>query len=253
MCILFLCIGFFLVSDSARDELCLVLLVESLEHDDLLSLWIRGEERLFHLVGIIFYDGIRRLDDDLGRTIVLFEIDDERIRIVFFKVQNIRNIRPAPAINPLPVISYDTEIATFTCEDADNLVLERVGILVLIDHKVLESSMKVLAHFFVLEHRTKEEEEVIEVESIFFAHLADIGLIDLEHDRTKVAIHARRVLYRSSSLPFCTRYHPLDAARIELFLIDVLRLHDFFYRTETVVSIIYDEVFPISESVDKHP
>ena len=41
--------------------------------------------------------------------------------------------------------------------------------------------------------------------------------------------------------------------RIEFFVIDILTLHDIFYGTETVVSIIDDEVLPESETIDKHP
>jgi hypothetical protein len=127
-------------------------LIESFEEYDLLSLRIRGEESLLHLIGIIFYDGICCFDDDFCRAIVFFEVDDERIGIVFLEREDIFDIGSTPAIYPLPVISDDTEIATFAREDADDVILERIGILVFIDHEVLESTMEVFPYFFIFEN-----------------------------------------------------------------------------------------------------
>ena len=132
-------------------------LIESFEEDDLLSLWIACEECLLHLIGIVFYHGICRFDDDLRRAVVLFEIDDFCIGIVLLEGQNILDIRTTPAIDPLPVISDDTEIASFTCEYTDDVVLELIGILVFVYHEVLESSMEILSYFVDIENLPKKE------------------------------------------------------------------------------------------------
>ena len=132
-------------------------LIEPFEKYDLFSFWIARKERLLHLIGIIFYHGICRFDDDLRRAVVLFEIDDFCIGIVLLEGQNILNIRTTPAIDPLPVISDDTEIASFACEYTDDIVLELIGILVFIHHEVLESSMEILSYFVDIEDLPKKE------------------------------------------------------------------------------------------------
>jgi hypothetical protein len=62
-----------------------MLLIDSLEHDDFFSLWIGGEEVFFQLIGIVFYHGISGFEDELGRAIVLLEIDDLCVGVVFLK------------------------------------------------------------------------------------------------------------------------------------------------------------------------
>ena len=65
-----------------------------------------------------------------------------------------------------------------TCEDTDDIVLELIGILIFIDHEVLESPMEILSYILDIEDLAKEKEEIIEIESILFPHLSYICLID---------------------------------------------------------------------------
>ena len=161
-------------------------LIEPLEEYDLLSLWIACEEGLLHLITIIFDYGICRFDDHLRRAIVLFEIDHFCVRIVFLEVDDILYVSTTPAIDPLPVISDDTEITRLADEDTDDIVLERVRILILVYHEVLESAMEILSHLVDIEDLSEAEEEIIEVESIILAHLTHVCLIDFEDDRSEI-------------------------------------------------------------------
>ncbi len=230
-----------------------MLLVETVEKDDFLSCRIAREEGFLHLVGIIFDHCIGSFDDDLRRSVVLFEVDYFGIRIVTLEVQYIRYICTTPGVYPLPVVTDDTEIFRVTREYTDRLVLQRIGILVLIYHEVLEAIMEVFANFRDIEDLPETEEKIIEIQSIFFFHLATIGLVDLEDDRGEVAIYCRRVFTRAHALVLCSRYHSEHAARVEFFFVDVLGFHDFFHGPEAVICIIYDEVFSIADPIDEHP
>lgn len=222
-------IFFFSVFNIPCDKLCLMLLIESFKEDNFFSFRIWSEERLLHLIGIVFYYSICRFDDHFRRTIILFEIDHFRIRVVFFEIEDIRNIRTTPGVDSLPVISHDTKISRLTRKNTDDIILKLVGILVLIDHKILESSMKIFDDFFKIEHLPEKEKKVIEIECVFFSHLSYIGFIHFEDDRSEIAIDGGGVLTRTHSLPFCSWDEPVDAPRIEFFFIDILTLHDFFH------------------------
>ena len=122
-----------------------------------------------------------------------------------------------------------------TREYADRLVLERIGVLILVHHEVLEAVMEVFANFCDIENLAETEEEIIEIESIFFSHLSCIGLIDFEDDRTEVGVHRRRVFCQRESRALRTRYSREDSSGVEFLIIDILGFHDFFHSPETVI------------------
>lgn len=72
--------------------------------------------RPVHLIGpqiflrstfIIIDNRISRIENNLCRSVVLFQFYRCTIRIILFEIQNILNIRPAPCIDTLIRIAYD--------------------------------------------------------------------------------------------------------------------------------------------------
>ncbi len=184
------------VSYHIRDEIRFVFFIDSLEYDDLFSYRITREESFLHLIGIIFDHGVGRIDDDLSRPVVLFEIDDHCRRVVFFEREDILDIRPTPRVDPLPIITDDTEIFRFTREYPDDFILEHIGILVLIDHEILEPIMEILEHLRQIEHLTEQEEEIIKINCIVRLESARIFLVDLECDTLRIGVYCSRVVAR---------------------------------------------------------
>lgn len=170
--------------------------IDSLEYDDLFSYRITREESFLHLIGIIFDHGVGRIDDDLSRPVVLFEIDDHCRRVVFFEREDILDIRPTPRVDPLPIITDDTEIFRFTREYPDDFILEHIGILVLIDHEILEPIMEILEYLRQIEHLTEQEEEIIKINCIVRLESARIFLVDLECDTLRIGVYCSRVVAR---------------------------------------------------------
>ena len=72
------------------------------------------------------------------RPVILFQLNHHGIRIILFKIKDIPDIGAAPPINTLVIITDNTEVPAFRCQDTDQLVLDVVGILVFIHHDIPE-------------------------------------------------------------------------------------------------------------------
>ncbi len=227
-------------------------LIESFEKYNFFSNWIWSEESLLHLIGIILDHSVCSTDNCLSRAVVLLEIDDLCFWIVLLEWENILDICSSPTIDSLPVIADDTEISRRTRENANYFILEEIGILIFIDHEVLESWMEILYNLINIENLSKEEEKVIEIKCIFFFESSDIFLVYFEDNGLDIGVDCRRIFTWWESFPFCLRDHSMDCTRIEFFLIDILTFHDFFRETNAVISIIDHKIFSIAKSIDEH-
>ena len=82
----------------------------------------------------IFADNILRRFQYSGRaSVILLELNDGRAREIPLKIKNICEISPSPAINRLPIITYDADIPVFTDKAFDNSILRRVGVLIFVN------------------------------------------------------------------------------------------------------------------------
>ena len=89
--------------------------------------------------GLVFADNfLGGVENVLGGAVVLFEFDDGGTREIAFEIEDVGEIGAAPGIDGLPVVANDTDIAVLVDEEADDLVLDGVGVLVFVDEDVLE-------------------------------------------------------------------------------------------------------------------
>ena len=105
--------------------------------DDLFPLLILGPEFLGTAVLIALNDIISRLENGLGRPVILFQQDHLGLGIVLFKVQDVLHISTPPAIDGLVGIPDYADILETRSQEFDQLILGMVGVLVLIDMDVL--------------------------------------------------------------------------------------------------------------------
>ena len=82
---------------------------------------------------------IRRIQNRLGRTIILLQLDRPCIWKHALKIQDISDIRPPEFINRLVIISHHTQILIFGGKQADQPKLRRICILVFIHHNILKT------------------------------------------------------------------------------------------------------------------
>ena len=88
-------------------------------------------------MGIILNDRVGRIENHPGGAVILFQLNDFDLRIILLQIENIGNLRPAPAVDALVVIAHHAHIPVFLGEQMHQLVLGGVGVLILIHRHIL--------------------------------------------------------------------------------------------------------------------
>ena len=87
---------------------------------------------------VVADDGIRRIQNVLGGTVILFELDDKCVRILCFKIQDIADIGAAELVDRLVIVADNAQIPIAAGKHAHDVKLHLVGILILIHHNIAE-------------------------------------------------------------------------------------------------------------------
>ena len=77
---------------------------------DRFAAFLRTPQVLSTAAGVVFDEAIRGRKDRIRAAVVLFETDDLGIGKVFFKLQNVRHLSPAPSVDALVVIAHHANI-----------------------------------------------------------------------------------------------------------------------------------------------
>ena len=136
-------------------------------------------QRLFLAACIVGNHLVGRVQN-IGRgAIVLLQLDDRRIGIVLFKVEDVADIRTAPAVNGLVVITDDAQVAALIGEQLDHHVLGIVGVLILVHHDVTEALAVAVQHRRMIRQQFQRlDQQIIEVQGIVGLQA---GLVLQEH------------------------------------------------------------------------
>ena len=84
-------------------------------------------------------DGVGQLKNGLGRAVVFFQFDRSRPRILFRKAHDIVEIRAAKTVDRLGIIAHHHDVVVAASEQADNVGLQLVGVLIFVDQQVQEA------------------------------------------------------------------------------------------------------------------
>ena len=103
-----------------------------------LAFFIFCPECFFFSSSVVGNHCIGRIQNMLRRTVILLQFDYFRIGKYMFKIQNILNICSAELVDGLIIITYHAQIVIFAGQNADQLKLYCIGILILIYHNVAE-------------------------------------------------------------------------------------------------------------------
>ena len=113
---------------------------------NLLTLRILAEHILRNLVAVMLDQTVSRLNDGLGRAVVLFQFEETRIVTIFSRKisserQYIIDISSSKTINTLRIISYSTYgfLFHYIIEQSKYFFLNIICILILIYHYVLKN------------------------------------------------------------------------------------------------------------------
>ena len=96
--------------------------------------------------GIVVDQGIGRIEDHLGRAVILLQFDYRSFRVIFFKIKDVADIGAAPAVNALVRIADHAEVAVLCRQHPGQCVLRVVGVLIFIDQDIAKPLLVFFPH-----------------------------------------------------------------------------------------------------------
>ena len=105
---------------------------------------------LFVTLGVIANHLIGGIDDFFGGAVVNAQMYLASSGEILFKTENLRDIRPAPTVNRLVIITHHAQITMAAHNGMHDAVLRAIRILVFIDHDILVALFKLFTNIFML-------------------------------------------------------------------------------------------------------
>ena len=217
------------------------------------------DRRTFSLVGpelflfapyVVADHGVGRIQHVLGGAVILFEANDQRIRINLFKIQNIAYIGAPEAVNGLVVIADDAQVPVLIRQKPHQLELRIVGVLILVHHDIAETVLIRCEHLVMgMKQLHGQHEQIIEIHGVILAEpllILVIGvrnaLVLIAQSRVLLAVVQRRQklilgrgdLRQNSALP-------------QVLRVDLQVFADFLHQGSLVVRIVDRERRLISQ------
>src|SRR5215203_4954890 len=162
-----------------HDEICFFELVRAAEvPDELAPLTLRPEPLLLAAL-VLADDRRRRVENDLRRSVIALELDDLRLGEVVLEVEDIAQIRAAPAVDGLIGISDDSEVPMALRKPLDQVILRPVRVLVFVHHHEPELFGVLIPDVLhLVEQLDGLEEEIVEIERAIVFEALDVLLVD---------------------------------------------------------------------------
>ena len=210
---------------------------------NLLTLRILAEHILRNLVAVMLDQTVSRLNDGLGRTVVLFQLEETRTLKLALIVENIIDIGTTEAIDTLRVITHGTNTLLLLTELHDDRHLNVVGILILIHQDIIEAGGIFVANILMLpEELIGKRQQIIEIHGISLLatlHISHENLTNLRHLRTLVLLEDCRIALISRSTHQVVLRHRnlgMNGSRLILLIIQPHLLH---YRLDQRARITF--------------
>ena len=136
-----------LLLDGIRHKFPFFVIGHQSHQPDLFPRRIFRPEVLWYLSLIIPDHFIGHVEYALGASVVLFQLHHLHIIIVFLELKNILDRSAAETVDALRVIAHHADIFMCGAQQFDDLILRRVGILVLVDQDVFELMLEFVQAF----------------------------------------------------------------------------------------------------------
>src|SRR5258708_3943960 len=130
----------------AGDKFGFGLGVASFKVAKVLASRLLGAEGFAESVRIIFNDGAGGVQNTLRGTVVAFEANDFGAGKIARKAEQNTNVRAAPPIDRLVLVADDADILVRADQQAQQIVLHAIGILIFVDVNVSEALLPSFAN-----------------------------------------------------------------------------------------------------------
>jgi len=163
------------------DKFGLGLRVTAFEVAEISSGRLLGAKSFAEAVGIIFDHSAGRIQDALRGTVISFEANDFGFGKIAREAEQDGDIGAAPAVYGLVFVADDTDIVMRSDEQAQQIVLHAVSVLIFVDMDILEAPLPFFANGGGIAQKLRgAEEKVVEINGLalrenFFVLRIDIG------------------------------------------------------------------------------
>ena len=199
---------------------------------NLLTLRILAEHILRNLVAVMLDQTVSRLNDGLGRAVVLLQFEETRALKLALIVENIIDIGTTETIDTLRVITHGTNTLLLLTELHDDRHLNVIGILILIHQDIIEAGGIFVANILMFpEELIGKRQQIIEIHGIGLLaalHVSHENLTNLRHLRTLVLLEDSRIALISRSTHQVVLRHRnlgMNGSRLILLIIQPHLLH----------------------------
>ena len=174
----------------------------------------------------------------------MLERDLRGFGVIFFEIQDVRDVRPTEGVNALRVVAHHAQVFMRGREQFRDFVLRFVGILVLVDEDVFEALLIQLQPLGKLgEQFDGLEQQVVEIHRVLRFQSLDIARIHLRGDVVHGAAHEFvRVFFREDHLVLGTGDAESDLRGFHFFRIELQLLKDAFDGAVLVVGVVDAEI-----------
>ena len=153
--------------DACHRALGFVVFLVTGTHAHRLALAEFAPERLREQLGVRADHVVGRAQDGAGRAVVLLELDHAQLGVVLRQFLQVVERRATPAVDRLVVIAHRGEAAALADQQFQQLVLGRVGVLVLVDQHMAELLLPFFAHLGKLAQQfQRQRDQVVEVHAL---------------------------------------------------------------------------------------
>ena len=203
-------------------------------------------------VHIIFDNRIRRIQNVLGRAVILLQFYDKRIRIFLLKIEDVPDVRSAETIDGLVIVADHAQIAVLCGKQPDELELCLVRILVLIHTDIVEALLIIPEDLRMRAEKLYGlHEKIVEIKCVVALQFLLIFLIRIAAHAVFPA-HSVRLfkLLGRDELILRTRNGRQNCFLANVLRIDVQCLHDLFHQCLRIVRVINREAGPVSDCIN---
>ena len=193
-----------------------------------LAVFVQGN----HLIGSVQNIG--------AGTVILLELNDLGVREILFKIQNIADIRAAPAVDGLVVVADHTKISALLGQQAYKHILRVVGILILVYMNVAELSLIRFKYRRMVGKKLQRlDDQIVKVQRIGTFELFLVGIVHvIDHLAAVIPVALGKPVLRAKELVLRVRNLALHLARRQELFINVHFLDDFLERAHLIVIVI---------------
>ena len=165
--------------DLVGDEDGFGLPVGCLIEPDERAAFARGPQVFALALRVLRDDGAGTFENDLRGAVVLLEADGAGVGELLLEIENVLDVRAAPAVDGLVFVADHADVAVRT-EQLHQLVLRAVGVLVLVDQQVTVLAVVALAYLGRgFEQTYGFEQKIVKIERVGLEELVLVDLVDV--------------------------------------------------------------------------